>query len=221
MRAPRSRIPPRPERSWLCRGPERGDRISLGGRSITIGCRHWRPIWFSRQVTVIARSAALPAALAAKAATTTIPIVFWTGADPVAARTCRQPEPTGRQRDGRDHFERGARAEAAGTAARADARRRPSLRCSSTRPTPVCRDLSRETCRRRRVSLGLQLHVLHASTERDFDTAFATLSQLRAGGLVIGTDDSSLARANSSPHWRSATRCPRSSNIASSSRLAA
>ena len=37
-------------------------------------------------------------------------------------------------------------------------------------------------------SLGLQLHALHASTERDFDTAFATLRELRAGALVIGTD---------------------------------
>src|SRR5436190_16753098 len=37
-------------------------------------------------------------------------------------------------------------------------------------------------------TLGAQLHVLHASTERDFDTAFATLLQLRAGALVIGTD---------------------------------
>ena len=37
-------------------------------------------------------------------------------------------------------------------------------------------------------TLGLQLHVLHASTERDFDTVFATLVQLRAGGLVIGAD---------------------------------
>jgi putative ABC transport system substrate-binding protein len=36
--------------------------------------------------------------------------------------------------------------------------------------------------------LGVQLHVLHASTERDFDTVFATLVQLRAGALVIGTD---------------------------------
>ena len=37
-------------------------------------------------------------------------------------------------------------------------------------------------------TLGLQLYVLHANTERDFDTLFATLVQLRAGALVIGTD---------------------------------
>jgi putative ABC transport system substrate-binding protein len=37
-------------------------------------------------------------------------------------------------------------------------------------------------------TLGLQLHVLQASSEREIDTAFATLDQLRAGGLVIGTD---------------------------------
>ena len=35
-------------------------------------------------------------------------------------------------------------------------------------------------------TLGLQLHVLHASADRDFDTAFARLVELRAGGLVIG-----------------------------------
>ena len=37
-------------------------------------------------------------------------------------------------------------------------------------------------------SLGLQLHVLHASAEHDFDAVFASLIQLRAGGLVIGGD---------------------------------
>jgi putative ABC transport system substrate-binding protein len=37
-------------------------------------------------------------------------------------------------------------------------------------------------------TLGLQLHVLHAGTEHDFETAFSTLVQLRAGGLVIGVD---------------------------------
>jgi len=37
-------------------------------------------------------------------------------------------------------------------------------------------------------TLGVQLHVLHASTERDFELVFATLAQLRAGTLVVGTD---------------------------------
>jgi putative ABC transport system substrate-binding protein len=38
-------------------------------------------------------------------------------------------------------------------------------------------------------SLGLQpLHVLNATTERDIDSAFATLSQLHANALVIGQD---------------------------------
>jgi putative tryptophan/tyrosine transport system substrate-binding protein len=37
-------------------------------------------------------------------------------------------------------------------------------------------------------TLGLELHVLNASTERDFDALFAKLIQLRASGLVIGND---------------------------------
>ena len=36
--------------------------------------------------------------------------------------------------------------------------------------------------------LGLQVHVLRASTEREIDDAFAVLSQLKAGGVVIGPD---------------------------------
>jgi ABC-type uncharacterized transport system substrate-binding protein len=36
--------------------------------------------------------------------------------------------------------------------------------------------------------LGLQLHVLHANSESDFDKAFAAMAQLRVGALVIGTD---------------------------------
>ena len=35
---------------------------------------------------------------------------------------------------------------------------------------------------------GLTLHLLHASTEQEIDTAFMTLVRLRAGALVIGTD---------------------------------
>jgi putative ABC transport system substrate-binding protein len=45
-------------------------------------------------------------------------------------------------------------------------------------------------------ALALQLHILHASTERDLDTVFATLPQLRAGALVIsGTDTFLISRS--------------------------
>jgi putative ABC transport system substrate-binding protein len=37
-------------------------------------------------------------------------------------------------------------------------------------------------------TFGLQLHVLHASTERDFELVFASLPRLRADALVIGSD---------------------------------
>jgi putative tryptophan/tyrosine transport system substrate-binding protein len=43
-------------------------------------------------------------------------------------------------------------------------------------------------------ALGLDLHVLHASTEADFDPIFKTLIELRAGGLVIGNDAFLLSR---------------------------
>src|SRR5262249_61126834 len=45
-------------------------------------------------------------------------------------------------------------------------------------------------------TLGLQLHVLHASTESNFDTVLATLAQLRAGALVIGPDAFFNARSD-------------------------
>jgi putative tryptophan/tyrosine transport system substrate-binding protein len=37
-------------------------------------------------------------------------------------------------------------------------------------------------------TLGIELHVVNAGSERDFDGVFAELIELRAGGLVIGGD---------------------------------
>ena len=44
-------------------------------------------------------------------------------------------------------------------------------------------------------TLGVRLHVLHASTEADFEAAFATAAQLRVAALVIGSDPFFTARS--------------------------
>ena len=44
-------------------------------------------------------------------------------------------------------------------------------------------------------TLGLQLHVLHASTDHDFDAVFAKFVQLRAGALLIGNDGLFIRRS--------------------------
>jgi ABC-type uncharacterized transport system substrate-binding protein len=61
------------------------------------------------------------------------------------------------------------------------------LPSSLTRPNAVIEIQLRDLQAAAR-SLGLQLHVLHASNDRDFETVFAAFAQLRAGGLVVGSD---------------------------------
>src|SRR3984893_17442383 len=100
------------------------------------------------------------------------------------AWTCRQPRPTGRQHHGRNVVECTGRTEAAGAGARAGAH--SDLLVNPTNPNeaePTTKNLQAAAR-----SLGLEMHVLHASAEGDFDAAFATIIQLQAGALAIGTD---------------------------------
>jgi len=138
-----------------------------------------------RQVVVIA-AGTIPAAPAAKAATATIPIVFTTGLDPVQAGLVASLNRPGGNLTGVTALavEVGPKGlellhELVPTA---------TVIALLVNPTnPSAEALSRDLQPAAR-ALGLQLHILHASTERDFDTVFATLLQLRAGGLMIGTD---------------------------------
>ena len=135
-----------------------------------------------RQVTVIALGG-LPAALTAKAATTTIPIVFELGVDPVEARLVASLNRPGGNLTGVTSLntEIGPKRlqllhELVPTATVV------ALLVNPT--TPNADTLARDMHAAAR-TLGLQLHVLHASSERDFEKIFTTVGQLRAGGLVI------------------------------------
>jgi putative ABC transport system substrate-binding protein len=61
--------------------------------------------------------------------------------------------------------------------------------CLLVNPTnPVVAEANSNAILEAARNLGLRLHILHASTERDFETVFASVAQLQAGGLVISTD---------------------------------
>jgi putative tryptophan/tyrosine transport system substrate-binding protein len=140
-----------------------------------------------RKVTVIAAVAGSLPVLAAKAATTTVPIVFVTAGDPIALGLVASLNRPGGNITGVTSMsvELGPKQlevlrELVPTATII------ALLVNPTNPTnaeTLSRDL--QTAAR---TLRLQLHILHASTERDFDTVFATLPRLRAGALVIGSD---------------------------------
>jgi putative ABC transport system substrate-binding protein len=139
-----------------------------------------------RQVAVIAATTA-PAALAAKAATTTIPIVFETAADPVQLGLVASLNQPGGNVTGVTQLTVGLVPkelqllhELLPTA------RVMALLVNPTDPA-LAETESREVLSAAH-TLGLELHVLNASTERDFDEALANVIQLRAGGLVIATN---------------------------------
>ena len=136
-----------------------------------------------RQVTVIATSG-LPAAVAAKAATATIPIVFQLASDPVKLGLVTSLNRPGGNLTGLTSLneEMGPK--------RLELLHEivPSAMIIALlmNPTsPNAETLSRDV-QEVASTLRLKLHVLHASNERDFDTVFASLAQLHAGGLVAG-----------------------------------
>jgi putative tryptophan/tyrosine transport system substrate-binding protein len=144
-----------------------------------------------RQVAIIAATST-PAALAAKAATTTIPIVFEIGSDPIKLGLVASLSRPGGNVTGVTQLglELGPK--------RLEVLHEllPTARVVGLLVNPTNQGTAESASRamlKAAEALGLQLHILNANSEADFDEVFAKLNQLRAGGLVLGGGDALLA----------------------------
>ena len=137
-----------------------------------------------RQVSLIAVPSSTPAALAAKAATSTIPIVFGVGDDPVKLGLVASLARPNGNATGINFFigELVAKRlellrELVPRATRLAVLVNPS---DSTRTEAVVRDVGAAAS-----SVGMQVHIFNASTIREIDAAFAALVRHRADALFV------------------------------------
>ncbi len=138
-----------------------------------------------RQVSLIV-AAATPAALAAKPATSTIPIVFAIGGDPVRTGLVESLSRPGGNLTGAAHIN----VETAPKRLELMHELMPAEKVLGLllNPTnPVASSVAAGV-QAAATSLGLELKVVHAHTEEDLDAVFASLRGMRVGALVIGTD---------------------------------
>jgi len=139
-----------------------------------------------RRPVAVIFAGAPPAALAAKAATTTIPIVFQVGDDPVKIGLVVSLNRPGGNVTGASQFNNvlgpkriGLLHELVPNAATIGMIVNPSA--------PEAESHLREAQEAAR-AIGLKLHVQYASSERELDAAFATLVQQRIGALLVDAD---------------------------------
>src|SRR5262245_32092257 len=139
-----------------------------------------------RQVSLILAAGSPACALAAKSVTTSIPIVFNNAGDPVQLGLVASLNRPGRNVTG-----------ITTVSAELEAKRLGLLRelvPSATsiavlvNPTRPGVDVQLAQAQQAARVLGLPLHILRASSERDLEAAFVTLVQLRAGALMITAD---------------------------------
>ena len=135
-----------------------------------------------RQVAVIV-APATPSAIVAKAATGTIPIVFEIGGDPVQLGLVARLDRPGGNVTGVTQLN----IEVATKRLELLHELVPKAKVMAYMVNPDYPDLETTEVQAAARNLGVELHVLYASAERDFDTAFAKLAQLQAGGLLIGS----------------------------------
>jgi ABC-type uncharacterized transport system substrate-binding protein len=148
----------------------------------------------NRRVSVIATGGGTVSALAAKAATATIPIVFISDSDPVKIGLVASINRPGGNVTGIHQLTAGLEAKRVGLLHELV----PSATTIAVLVNPNYPDAEaqiREVQDAAR-TLGLQLHILKASSESDFDAAFATVIEQRAGAILIASDPFLFSRRN-------------------------
>jgi putative ABC transport system substrate-binding protein len=141
----------------------------------------------SRHVAVLVATGGVASARAAKAATSTIPILFFGVTDPVGSSLVESLGRPGGNITGVSILD-----------LELLAKRVELLHEMVPRATVIAllvnpannrgAESNAREAQEATHSLGLQLHVLQARSEQDFDAAFATLVQLRVGALVVASD---------------------------------
>jgi putative ABC transport system substrate-binding protein len=140
-----------------------------------------------RQVDAIVAGGGTPSAVAAKAATAAIPIVFEVATDPVKIGFVARLDKPGGNLTGVANLN----VEIGPKRLELMHELLPSVTVIAVLVNPANPALFEPFVRSLQTAasgLGLELHILNASTERELDTVFATLVQLKAGALVIGPD---------------------------------
>jgi ABC-type uncharacterized transport system substrate-binding protein len=167
------------------------------GRNVTIDYR-WAENQFDRlgalasdlvnhRPSTIVAGGSIAGALAVKAATTTIPIVFETGADPVATGLVPSLSRPGGNITGVTSLN-----------VEVNPKRLellheliPNARVVALLVNPASASITQPLLPQMQAAartLGLELHILQASRESEIESAFARLVQLGAGGLVVGSE---------------------------------
>jgi putative ABC transport system substrate-binding protein len=153
-----------------------------------------------RHVAVIAAVGGNNSAFAAKAATTTIPIVFTSAADPVKVGLVISINRPGGNVTGVSWFAGELGPKRLGLLHELV----PNIMVTALVVNPNSPDLrsQSEHAQEAARALGWELHVINARSEREIDAAFDTAVLQRAGAVIVSADPFFLSRRTNSWRWR-------------------
>lgn len=140
----------------------------------------------ARRVDVIVAPASLQAALAAKAATATIPIVFSTGVDPVQAGLVASLNRPGGNVTGVNYMQTQLAAKQLGLLHEL-LPRATRFAVLVNQDNPIATGTTIAELQKAASSIGVQVEVISASGNDEIEKAFSTISQMRFDGVLVST----------------------------------